>query len=159
MLEGGEITKDDGPTDEELRRFDKRPQGKEVSNKKWEALTNEYGRAFKMKDGRTNSGHNAEHVACTRCLRPRDALYALNTTSSAVESGPGKYCPCDSPPKGFVRCKQRIDIQGNVSSAAVAAVSMSEGSTSGFDCLLRRKNLRDGAPITARPVTINRITV
>ena len=62
MLEEGEITEDDDPTDEELRRFDKRRKGKKVSNKEWKSPTDEDARIVKMKDGRTHMGYKSEHV-------------------------------------------------------------------------------------------------
>ena len=62
MLEEGEITEDDDPTDEELRRFDKRRKGKKVSNADWESPVDEDARIVKMKDGRTHLGYKAEHV-------------------------------------------------------------------------------------------------
>lgn len=49
------------PTDEELRRFDrKRP--KKVSNKEWESPTDPDSRITKMKDGRTHLAYKAEHA-------------------------------------------------------------------------------------------------
>ena len=62
MLEEGEITEDDDPTDEELRRFDKRRKGKKVSNADWKSPVDEDARIVKMKDGRTHMGYKAEHV-------------------------------------------------------------------------------------------------
>ena len=62
MLEEGEITEDDDPTDDELRRFDKRRKGKKVSNNDWKSPVDEDARIVKMKDGRTHMGYKAEHV-------------------------------------------------------------------------------------------------
>ena len=62
MLEEGEITEDEDPTDEELRRFDKRRKGKKVSNKEWKSPGDEDARIVKMKDGRIHMGYKAEHV-------------------------------------------------------------------------------------------------
>jgi len=42
------------PTDEELRRFDKKRKGKKVSNKEWVSSTDPEARIMKMKDGRTH---------------------------------------------------------------------------------------------------------
>jgi transposase len=51
----------DDPTDEELRRFDrKRP--KKGSNKEWESGTDADSRIAKMKDGRTHLAYKAEHA-------------------------------------------------------------------------------------------------
>jgi transposase len=49
------------PTDEELRRFDrKRP--KKGSNKEWESATDADSRIARMKDGRTHLAYKAEHA-------------------------------------------------------------------------------------------------
>src|SRR6266849_2111014 len=51
----------DNPTDEELRRFDrKRP--KKGSNTEWESATDGDSRIAKMKDGRTHLAYKAEHT-------------------------------------------------------------------------------------------------
>jgi transposase len=65
MQEEGLIKKEDEPTDEELRRFDKQraKQGKKkVSNEDWESATDPASRIVNMKDGRTHLGYKAEHV-------------------------------------------------------------------------------------------------
>lgn len=65
MQEAGLIDKDDTPTDEDLRKFDKQraKQGeKKVSNEEWESPIDEDARIIKMKDGRTHLGYKAEHV-------------------------------------------------------------------------------------------------
>jgi len=48
------------PTDEEIRRFDKK-QKKEVSNKEWESPADPESRIAKMKDGTTHLAYKAEH--------------------------------------------------------------------------------------------------
>lgn len=50
------------PTDEQLRRFDKKRKGKKVSNKEWESPSDSDSRIVKMKDGRTHLAYKAEHV-------------------------------------------------------------------------------------------------
>jgi len=51
----------ENPTDEELRRFDrKRP--KKASNTEWESATDGDSRIAKMKDGRTHLAYKAEHA-------------------------------------------------------------------------------------------------
>ncbi len=50
------------PTDEELRRFDKKRKGKKVSNKDWQSSTDPDSRITKMKDGRTHLAYKAEHA-------------------------------------------------------------------------------------------------
>lgn len=65
MREEGILDEDEEPTDEDLRRFDKRRAKagkKKVSNKEWESPTDEDARIIKMKDGRTHMGYKAEHV-------------------------------------------------------------------------------------------------
>jgi transposase len=49
------------PTDEELRRFDKKRK-KKTSNKEWKSATDADSRVTKMKDGRTHLAYKAEHA-------------------------------------------------------------------------------------------------
>jgi hypothetical protein len=50
------------PSDEDLRRFDKKRTDKKVSNKEWESKTDPESRIAKMKDGRTHLAYKAEHA-------------------------------------------------------------------------------------------------
>ena len=52
----------ESPTDEDLRRFDKKRTGKKVSNDDWESPTDPGSRIAKMKDGTTHLAYKAEHV-------------------------------------------------------------------------------------------------
>src|SRR5262245_50599139 len=52
----------EGPTDEELRRFDRQRQDKKVSNDEWASPTDPDSRIAKMKDGTTQLAYKAEHV-------------------------------------------------------------------------------------------------
>jgi transposase len=52
----------ENPTDEELRRFDRRRKDKRVSNEEWMSPTDQDSRIAKMKDGRTHLAYKAEHV-------------------------------------------------------------------------------------------------
>lgn len=52
----------ENPTDEDLRRFDKKRQDKKVSNDDWESQSDPDSRIAKMKDGRTHLAYKAEHV-------------------------------------------------------------------------------------------------
>jgi transposase len=52
----------ENPTDEELRRFDRRRKDKRVSNEEWMSPTDHDSRIAKMKDGRTHLAYKAEHV-------------------------------------------------------------------------------------------------
>lgn len=50
------------PTDEDLRRFDRKREDKKVSNQEWESKTDPESRIAKMKDGRTHLAYKAEHA-------------------------------------------------------------------------------------------------
>ena len=50
------------PSDEDVRRFDKKRKGKKVSNKEWKSDTDRDSRITKMKDGRTHLAYKAEHA-------------------------------------------------------------------------------------------------
>jgi transposase len=50
------------PTDEELRRFDRKRKNKKVSNDDWQSPTDPDSRIAKMKDGTTHLAYKAEHV-------------------------------------------------------------------------------------------------
>jgi transposase len=62
MHEEGLIEKDEEPTDDELRRYDRQRKDKKVSNEEWTSPTDPDARITKMKDGRTHLGYKAEHV-------------------------------------------------------------------------------------------------
>lgn len=62
MIEDGVIDDHDEPTDDELRRFDRRRKGKKVSNDDWKSSSDDDARIVKMKDGRTHMGYKAEHA-------------------------------------------------------------------------------------------------
>jgi transposase len=51
----------ENPTDEELRRFDKKRK-KKTSNQEWVSATDPASRVTKMKDGRTHLAYKAEHA-------------------------------------------------------------------------------------------------
>jgi transposase len=52
----------ENPTDEDLRRFDRKRKDKRVSNEEWMSPTDEASRIGKMKDGRTHLLYKAEHA-------------------------------------------------------------------------------------------------
>jgi len=59
------LAKEDGiedPSDEDLRRFDKKRKDKKVPNKDWESKTDPDSRITRMKDGRTHLAYKAEHT-------------------------------------------------------------------------------------------------
>ncbi len=62
MIEAGEISENDKPSDEDLRKFDRKRKDKKVSNKEWSSPVDPDSRIIKMKDGRTHLGYNVEHV-------------------------------------------------------------------------------------------------
>ncbi len=79
------------PTDEELRRFDKKRKGKKVSNKDWESPSDPDSRIMKMKDGRTHLAHKAEHVVdletdilLAATIQPGDRSDAESGTNSVI---------------------------------------------------------------------------
>jgi transposase len=61
MLEDGTLEADQQPSDDELRRYDKKRK-KTVSNDDWVSTTDPEARITKMKDGRTHLAYKAEHV-------------------------------------------------------------------------------------------------
>src|SRR5204863_2299580 len=58
LLEG----RDDPPSNDELRRFDKSRENKRVSNDEWVSKNDSDSRITKMKDGTTHLAYKAEHV-------------------------------------------------------------------------------------------------
>ncbi|QDT67927.1 Transposase DDE domain protein [Planctomycetes bacterium MalM25] len=62
MQEAGEIEEGEDPTDEDLRRFDKKRKNKKTSNAEWESPTDPDARIAKLKDGRTRLAYKAEHA-------------------------------------------------------------------------------------------------
>jgi transposase len=61
MREDGTIESEEEPSDDELRRYDKKRK-KSVSNADWVSKTDPDARITKMKDGRTHLAYKAEHV-------------------------------------------------------------------------------------------------
>ena len=62
MREQGVVQANQEPTDEEVRRFDKKRQGKKVSNEDWKSPTDPDASITRMKDGTTHLAYKAEHV-------------------------------------------------------------------------------------------------
>jgi transposase len=62
MQDEGVIEKNELPSDEELRRFDKQRKNKTVSNDEWVSETDPDARIARMKDGTTHLAYKAEHV-------------------------------------------------------------------------------------------------
>src|SRR5271163_833650 len=61
MQEEGAVAVGEKPSDEELRRYDKKRK-KKVSNDEWVSKTDAEARITKMKDGTTHLAYKAEHV-------------------------------------------------------------------------------------------------
>jgi transposase len=62
MQEDGVIGADVQPTDEDIRRFDKKRKNKKVSNEDWKSKTDADARIAHMKDGTTHLAYKVEHV-------------------------------------------------------------------------------------------------
>jgi transposase len=62
MQEEGALGPEQAPTDEEVRRYDRKRKNKQVSNDEWVSETDADARITKMKDGRTHLAYKAEHV-------------------------------------------------------------------------------------------------
>ena len=62
MREDGTIEPDEEPTDEDIRRYDKKRKNKRVSNDEWQSPSDPASRITKLKDGRTHLAYKAEHV-------------------------------------------------------------------------------------------------
>jgi transposase len=62
MREEGVVEADEEPSDEEIRRYDRKRKNKKVSNEQWTSKTDPGSRIAKMKDGRTHLAYKAEHV-------------------------------------------------------------------------------------------------
>jgi transposase len=62
MREEGVIEADDEPSDEDVRRYDKKRKNKKVSNEEWFSPNDVDSRIAEMKDGRTHLAYKAEHV-------------------------------------------------------------------------------------------------
>lgn len=61
MREEGALAEDEAPSDDELRRFDRRRK-KKVGNDEWTSKSDSEARITKLKDGRAHLAYKAEHV-------------------------------------------------------------------------------------------------
>ncbi|NQY62052.1 transposase [Cognatishimia sp.] len=75
------------PSDEELRRFDKKRKGKKTSNKEWESPTDPDAEIVRLKDGRTRFGYKAEHVVDMEsgALLSVDVMAATTSDAESME--------------------------------------------------------------------------
>jgi len=62
MRAEGVVKENEEPSDEEIRRFDKKRKGKKVSNEDWVSGTDPEAKIARMKDGTTHLAYKAEHV-------------------------------------------------------------------------------------------------
>jgi len=93
MREEGLVAEDEEPTDEELRRFDKRRKKKKVSNQDWQSGTDPDSRIARLKDGRTHLAYKAEHVVDLQSdlilaaeIRPADHADTQTLVDSVVQA-------------------------------------------------------------------------
>jgi transposase len=77
----------DNPTDEELRRFDKRRKNKKVPNELWESKTDPDSRITRMKDGRTHLAYKAEHAVDldTELILAAEIFHANQADTATIE--------------------------------------------------------------------------
>lgn len=76
------------PTEEDLRRLDRRRKGKKTSNQEWESPTDPEAEIVRLKDGRTKLGYKAEHVVDmeTGALLAVDVMPATTSDAASIES-------------------------------------------------------------------------
>lgn len=76
------------PTDEDLRRFDRKRKGKKMSNEDWESPTDPDAEIVRLKDGRTRLGYKAEHVVDmeTGALLAVDVMAATTSDPASLET-------------------------------------------------------------------------
>ena len=93
MREEGVIEPKHQPTDEEVRRFDKKRKDKKVSNEEWVSPTDPDSRITQMKDGRTHLAYKAEHVVDLKSdlvlaaeIRPADQADGQTMVDSVMEA-------------------------------------------------------------------------
>jgi hypothetical protein len=87
MKEEGLINKDDQPSDEALRKFDKSRTDKSVSNEEWVSPADPDARIAKMKDGTTHLGYKAEHVLDleTEAILAAEVYHANQADTATLE--------------------------------------------------------------------------
>jgi transposase len=79
--------RDEPPSDDELRRFDKSRKNKKVSNDEWQSPTDPDSRITKMKDGTTHLAYKAEHVVDldTEMILAAEIYHATESDSQTLE--------------------------------------------------------------------------
>jgi transposase len=93
MREDGTIESDREPSDEEIRRYDKKRKNKRVSNDEWMSPNDPESRITQMKDGRTHTAYKAEHVVDLKSdlvlaaeIRPADHADTDTLVDSVVQA-------------------------------------------------------------------------
>jgi IS5 family transposase len=93
MREDGTLQPDSEPTDEEIRRYDKKRKNKRVSNDEWMSPNDPQSRITQMKDGRTHTAYKAEHVVDLKSdlvlaaeIRPADDADTDTLVDSVVQA-------------------------------------------------------------------------
>jgi transposase len=104
----------ENPTDEELRRFDKKRSDKKVSNDDWQSPIDPDSRIAKMKDGTTHLAYKAEHVV------DLDSDLVLSATITSANHGDAETL-CDS------ICQAQLNVQAAGSAAEIKEVVADKG--------------------------------
>src|SRR5271163_450930 len=93
MREDDTIEADQEPTDEDVRRYDKKRKNKRVSNEEWVSSTDAESRITQLKDGRTHLAYKAEHVVDLKSdlvvaaeIRPADHPDTETLVDSVVQA-------------------------------------------------------------------------
>lgn len=93
MQEDGAIPPDQEPSDEEIRRYDKKRKNKRVSNEEWVSPHDPESRITQLKDGRTHAAYKAEHVVDLKSdlvlaaeIRPADHADTDTLVDSVVQA-------------------------------------------------------------------------
>ncbi len=76
------------PTDEDLRRLDRKRKGKKASNEEWESPIDPDAEIVRLKDGRTRLGYKAEHVVDMEsgALLAADVMAATTSDATSLKS-------------------------------------------------------------------------
>jgi len=104
----------ENPTDEELRRFDKKRSDKKVSNDDWQSTTDPESRIAKMKDGTTHLAYKAEHVV------DLDSDLVLSATVTSANHSDAETL-CDS------ICQAQLNVQAAGSAAEIKETVADKG--------------------------------
>jgi IS5 family transposase len=105
MREDGTLAADEQPSDEAVRRYDKKRKNKRVSNQEWKFPHDLESRIAKMKDGRTHAAYKAEHVVDLKSdlvlaaeIRPADHADTETLADTVVQARINlKKAKCETP--------------------------------------------------------------